>query len=170
MSDELDLGAVDRFTAGAVGRPGQRVFYLQARHGGQDVTVKCEKQHVAALGEYLRGLLSDLPSPDDVPHSATLELNEPAEPRFVVGSLGVAYDPADDRIVVLVEEVVPVDEEGEPDPVADEQKAALRFGITRGQAMAFADRAELLVAAGRPNCRFCGKPMDLEGHACPRMN
>ncbi len=170
MTESLDLGAVERFTAGAVGRPGRRTFYLQARQGSVEVAVKCEKQHVAALGEYLRGLLSDLPSPDDVPHEATLELAEPVEPRFVVGSLGVAYDPGDDRIVVLIEEIVPVDEEGEPDPVADEEKSTLRCSISRGQALAFADRAAELVAAGRPNCRFCGKPMDPDGHACPRMN
>jgi hypothetical protein len=26
------------------------------------------------------------------------------------------------------------------------------------------------VAQGRPNCGFCGQPMDAEGHVCPRMN
>jgi hypothetical protein len=26
------------------------------------------------------------------------------------------------------------------------------------------------VAAGRPNCRWCGFPIDPDGHPCPRMN
>ena len=44
--------------------PGQRVFYLQARDGELVVTVRCEKQQVAALAEYFAGLLDDLePTP-----------------------------------------------------------------------------------------------------------
>ena len=46
----------------------------------------------------------------------------------------------------------------------------MRLLVTRGQALAFAGRAAELVASGRPACRFCGLPMDPEGHPCPRMN
>jgi uncharacterized repeat protein (TIGR03847 family) len=42
--------------------------------------------------------------------------------------------------------------------------------LSRGQARAFARHAERVVAAGRPACRFCGGPIDPDGHACPRMN
>ena len=45
----FDLKPVDRITADAIGEPGERVFYLQARQGNQLVTVICEKEHVAAL-------------------------------------------------------------------------------------------------------------------------
>ena len=52
------------FTAGTVGPPGQRVFYFQARDGDTVVTLRCEKQQVAALAEYFAGLLDDLePTP-----------------------------------------------------------------------------------------------------------
>jgi hypothetical protein len=27
-----------------------------------------------------------------------------------------------------------------------------------------------VVAAGRPACLFCGLPVNIDGHACPRMN
>jgi hypothetical protein len=27
-----------------------------------------------------------------------------------------------------------------------------------------------VVEAGRPNCRWCGLPMNIDGHPCPRMN
>jgi uncharacterized repeat protein (TIGR03847 family) len=46
----------------------------------------------------------------------------------------------------------------------------LRVELTRGQALAFAGRAAELMASGRPSCRFCGLPIDPEGHPCPRMN
>jgi uncharacterized repeat protein (TIGR03847 family) len=42
--------------------------------------------------------------------------------------------------------------------------------ITEEQARAFARRAVALVAAGRPNCPFCGRPIDADGHICPRAN
>ena len=55
----LDLKPVDRITADAIGKPGERVFYLQARQGNRLVTVICEKEHVAALAQKVdRVLLS----------------------------------------------------------------------------------------------------------------
>ena len=68
MSESHDFESVERFTVGAVGEPGQRVFLFQARSGSVQVSVKCEKQQVAALTEYLQGVLADLPEvQDDTP-------------------------------------------------------------------------------------------------------
>ena len=61
-SFEIDTPFV--FTAGTVGEPGHRVFYVQAQGDGQVVTLKLEKQQVGALAEYLSGLLADLPTVD----------------------------------------------------------------------------------------------------------
>ena len=52
----------------------------------------------------------------------------------------------------------------------DETPATARFCFTLAQAAAFATFALELVAQGRPNCGFCGQPIDAEGHVCPRMN
>ena len=57
MSASFDLESPDHFTAGAVGPPGQRVFYLQARQERTVVTLKSEKEQVRALGEYLAEIL-----------------------------------------------------------------------------------------------------------------
>lgn len=170
MSDAIDLGDVDAFTTGTVGRPGQRTFFLQARTGTQVVTVKCEKAQVAALAQYLDKVLADLPVPEDRPMAEQLALRTPVETAFVLGPIAVGLDPRDDRVVLQLEELVPTDEEGEPDPVAEAVKATLRVQLTRGQARAFCDHAEEVVQAGRPSCRFCGHPMDPDGHICPRMN
>ena len=51
MGLSYEFDAVDAFTVGTVGRPGQRTFFLQARHAGERVTVKCEKQQAAAMAE-----------------------------------------------------------------------------------------------------------------------
>lgn len=160
MSTSFDLPAPDSFTPGTVGAPGQRVFYVQAREDDVVVTLRCEKQQVAALAEYLDGLLGDLaPAPYGVAVSDA-ELIEPVEEAWTVGPIGVAYDDAADRIVVVLEELVGEHEEG----------ASVRIRLTRAQVAAFVARGRELVAAGRPSCRLCGLPIDPEGHPCPRMN
>ena len=161
MSD-FDLEQPDRFTAGAVGEPGARVFYLQAAQGAAVVSLRLEKQQVAALAQYLLGVLSDLPvvTPDEL--LTELDLVEPVVPEWVVGTLSVAYDDAQDRIVLQADELV--DEE------AGEEGGHARFHLTRAQVVAYCNHAEDLVASGRPPCPICGQPMDPDGHVCPRSN
>jgi len=38
------------------------------------------------------------------------------------------------------------------------------------KAAAFVERANDLMKAGRPSCPVCSRPMDPEGHVCPRSN
>jgi uncharacterized repeat protein (TIGR03847 family) len=171
MDQRFEFDTVDVFTAGAVGRPGERVFFLQARTTSQAVTLKCEKQQVAALARYLGGMLDDLPVSDPVPEGDALELLEPVAPLYVVGPIGVGFDGSADRFVIGLEEAVPTDDEGDPvDPEAYERRSTTRLRITRAQAAAFIGRAQTLITAGRPRCRFCGQPIDPDGHPCPRMN
>lgn len=47
----------DRFVAGTVGEPGNRTFFLQARRGGDVVSVALEKSQVAVLAAQLNALL-----------------------------------------------------------------------------------------------------------------
>lgn len=161
MSASFDFDAPDHFTTGAVGPPGQRVFYLQARQARRIVTLKAEKGQVDALAEYLAGLLAQMKTetpaiPDD------LALLEPVEAAWDVGAIGVGYDQAKDRIVVEASEAS--EEEGEQEP------AAARFRITRAQAAGFVERAQELMRASRPPCPLCTLPIDPSGHICPRKN
>ena len=157
----FELESPDHFTAGAVGEPGGRVFYLQAREpGGSLVTLKSEKEQVRVLSEYLSRLLARLPSArEDAPPD--LDLIPPVEPAWVVASIGLGYDEAADRIVIEASEFV--EEEGD-------EPATARFRITRAQATGFVHRAEELMKGGRPLCPFCTQPMDPTGHICPRSN
>lgn len=178
MSSSFDLTEPDRFTAGTVGGPGRRVFYLQARQAGMVVTLRLEKQQVAALCEYLSGILADLPAVTD-PVPADLDLIEPVLEEWIVGALAVAYEEAADRILLVAEELVPLgdvdDEDDEPwaagaDPDDLPDPATARFRLTRAQAQALVAHGQRLVEAGRPICRICGRPMDPDGHFCPRNN
>jgi uncharacterized repeat protein (TIGR03847 family) len=160
----FDLPDPDVFTAGTVGPPGQRAFYLQARDGDLVITVRCEKQQVAALADYFEGLLDDLEPAPYGAASTDLDLIEPVQELWTVGPIGVAYDEPDDRIVVVLEELVA--EEG----VEEEDTDTVRVRLNRAQVSSFVEHSRELVAAGRPACRFCGLPIDPAGHPCPRMN
>jgi uncharacterized repeat protein (TIGR03847 family) len=162
---------VDAFTTGAIGEPGSRVFYLQARHGRQRVAVKCEKQQVSAIAAHLKKVLNDLPPPEDRPVAGALDLVEPVEQVFVLGPIGLGYDRSTDRLVVQLEEFSAADPD-DPELESDDDTADghIRLYVTRGQAASFCERAEQVVAAGRPDCRWCGHPIDPDGHPCPRMN
>jgi uncharacterized repeat protein (TIGR03847 family) len=176
MSTFFEFDEVDTFTAAAIGDPGSRVFYLHARSGQQRVTVKCEKQQVTAIAQYLRRVLSDLPPPEDRP--LPVDLHDPGEQSFVLGPIGLGYDRSNDRLLVQLEELVASDDEDDDDDDDDEVNAAedvsdrghIRLYVTRSQAAAFCDHADDLVAAGRPSCMWCGNPIDPDGHPCPRMN
>ena len=162
MSESYRLEAPEHFTVGTVGPPGERVFYLQAGEARSLVTLKCEKTQVAALGDYLAGLLARMTG--GAPAAGTAPaLLEPIEAAWPVGSLGVGYDEASDRIIVVANEAV--DEEQETPGEA----ASARFAITRAQAAAFVAHAHTLQRAGRPTCPMCGEPKD-PTHVCPRAN
>jgi len=188
VSNSFDLAAPDLFTAGTIGPPGQRVFYLQAREGHTLVTLKCEKEQVRVLGEYLGKLLERLSKPEAT-SAGDLALVEPVAPAWAVGSIGVGYDEAADRVVLVIEEVAEANEaetEGEEesesateavadaqeeeDAAAESDRASARVRLTRAQVAAFVGRAQSLIEAGRPTCRFCGRPMNPGGHKCARTN
>jgi uncharacterized repeat protein (TIGR03847 family) len=189
MSDSFDFAAPDLFTAGTIGPPGQRVFYLQTREGHTLVTLKCEKEQVRVLGEYLGKLLERLSKPAAT-SAGDLALVEPVTPAWVVGSIGVGYDEAADRVVLVIEEVSEGNEgetEGDDEPeaatetatesaheeedaAAESDRASGRVRLTRDQVAAFVGRAQSLVEAGRPTCRLCSRPMNPGGHKCARTN
>jgi uncharacterized repeat protein (TIGR03847 family) len=136
------------------------------------VTVKCEKQQVTAIAQYLRRVLSDLPPAEDRPLTGAVELQ--GEQSFVLGPIGLGYDRGNDRVLVQLEELVAADldddeaEEGGGGEAVD--RGHVRLYMTRSQAAAFCDHADELVAAGRQTCQWCGNPIDPDGHPCPRMN
>lgn len=178
--NRFDFDHVDRFTAGAVGEPGQRVFYLQVdAGGGPTVSFKLEKGQVAALAGYVAQLLADLPSPAPADVPTDLGLAEPVLAEWVVGGIGVAYDDVESRFVVRLDELVEAEDDAEidenpdhddDDRESDDSGGTARLTLTRGQAQAFVVRSALLVSSGRPPCPLCGRPIDADGHLCAKTN
>jgi uncharacterized repeat protein (TIGR03847 family) len=176
MSVYFDFDEVDAFTVGTLGEPGGRAFFLQARRGPTRVTIKCEKQQASAISGYLRRVLSDLPAPTEKPMAAAMELAAPVETAFVLGPVGLGYDRSNDMVLVQLEEVIALDEEGDPPdeegirPDEEPDRGHVRVFLTRSQAQAFCEHADAVVAAGRPACIWCAHPVDPDGHSCVRMN
>lgn len=144
---------------GAIGEPGARVFYLQARSDDQVVSFKVEKQQVAQLAAWLVTELSLMErAEEDAPPAI---LHEPVEPVWTIGPIGVAYDAETDRFLIEASELLLEDAIHEP--------AIARIRITRAQATALAVHGMAAVSAGRPPCPFCDLPLSDE-HICPRSN
>ncbi|WP_327366438.1 DUF3090 domain-containing protein [Streptomyces sp. NBC_01217] len=181
----------DRFVAGTVGLPGRRTFFLQASSGGRVTSVALEKTQVAALAERIDELLDEVvrrtggnsPVPAVAPMDVTdtAPLDAPVEEEFRVGTMALAWDGEEQRMIVeaqaqaLVELDVDSDEdlaEAEERLLQDEENGPpmLRVRLSGAQARAFAKRALDVVNAGRPPCPLCSLPLDPEGHVCPRQN
>lgn len=165
-----DLNPVDRITTDAVGEPGKRVFYIQARKGRRIVTVLCEKEHVAALAQAIdQFLLSQagdsaeaVVDPDPALDSG-MSLEFPLKPVFQAGQVSLGYDRASERLVVIAYELLEEEDE-------ETRPSVARFWATPAQMRAFSIQGQQVVVAGRPRCSMCGEPIDPAGHFCPRKN
>jgi uncharacterized repeat protein (TIGR03847 family) len=67
-------------------------------------------------------------------------------------------------MVVIVAQALQTEDQTEDDAVT------ARFWISRGQAKAMADNALDIVSKGRPMCALCGRPINPDGHFCPKRN
>jgi uncharacterized repeat protein (TIGR03847 family) len=171
MSRSFDLLEADFVTVGTVGEPGHRTFYLQVRNADETVTLKLEKQQVAALAQFLSDLLSDLPALPTPPPEAP-GLTEPVVAEWAIGTVQLGYEAPVDRFLIVAEEAVAVDPDLDPTLGAATpiDPATARFTISCAQASSIAKRGFELVESGRPPCPLCGNPLDPEGHSCPRTN
>jgi uncharacterized repeat protein (TIGR03847 family) len=191
----IELDPVDRITAGAVGEPGERTFFLQGRKGDRLVTLLVEKQQVQLLAASVVEILARIGReggegvPDD-----ELDLEEPVVPEWRVGRLSIGYEEDRDLLVLEAEELVPEDDDDDEDDEeiegigslefpeiekldpaesADQlgaEPGRVRFWASRDQMLSLARHGVAVCAAGRPSCQFCGNPIDADGHTCPAMN
>lgn len=178
----------ERFIAGTVGQPGQRTFFLQARSGARVTSVALEKQQVQILGERVDELLDELmgaggvatviPAMTPLDHVDNAPLEQPIVEEFRAGTITLSWDGEDERVVIEVFPVVEVEEPIEADEVElvdlpieePEPEELFVVRLTPVLARVFATRAASVVQAGRPSCQFCGGPVDVSGHLCPRAN
>jgi uncharacterized repeat protein (TIGR03847 family) len=175
MSAEIiELEDVDALGAGAVGEPGQRAFYIQARTEQTQLTVLVEKQQVDLLSteavEFLDRIAETYPElPFDVP-AAQSTLHEPTVPLFRAALIGIGFDPERELVLLELRERSENDDDESDDDDLEDDGYVARIYATRAQVRAMAARGAEAVAGGRPPCPLCEQPMDPAGHRCPRWN
>jgi uncharacterized repeat protein (TIGR03847 family) len=174
----------DRFVAGTVGPPGHRTFFLQARAGERLTSVALEKQQVEALAERIDELLDELmtgnPGGALIPAVTPLDLvdndplEQPIEEEFRAGTMTLSWDVTAERLVIEVfpytEAAVVSPEQRDEDLEEPEPEEIFLVRMGAGHARAFVERARSVLGAGRPDCPFCGEPIDPDGHLCVRAN
>jgi uncharacterized repeat protein (TIGR03847 family) len=188
MADSIEFDEIDSLATGAVGEPGQREFYIQARTSSTQLTVLVEKEQVALLATeavaFLDRIADDYPEDAGEIERAAAALREPTVPLFRARLIGLGFDPERERVLIELRERSEDDEEEgataapepEPSPTAasapieEEEGYVARIYATRSQVRAMAARGAAAVAAGRPPCPLCDMPMDPAGHRCPRWN
>lgn len=191
MSESFEFEQVQFVTAGAVGEPGARTFYIQIEAGDQRISLVAEKAQVrslAHLAQELLGRAGVTVTPDDLEETAH-RLREPLEPVWRAGSISLGMDDEAERFLLEIEELPADDEDavegdpGLPDDLGveadfeddvdfeDDAPAMARVWLTREQLAGMAAHAAYAVEAGaRETCRLCGRPIDPGGHVCPSMN
>src|SRR5215510_10282957 len=170
----------DRFVAGAVGQPGERIFYLQATANGRVTSVVLEKFQVSLLAERIDELLDEVlrrtGGQGTVPAAAPVGLADdgpldlPLTEDFRVGAIALAWDGEEERVVIEAQEETETPLEPLAEEVPENGPGVLRVRISPAAARAFSQRAMQIVGQGRPPCPLCGLPLDEEGHICPRQN
>ncbi|MEX0983718.1 MAG: DUF3090 family protein [Actinomycetota bacterium] len=167
----MELGPVDRITADAVGEPGMRTFYLQMRAGADLISVIVEKEQVQLLAGSVLELLEIEPGAAVGVMEEAMALEEPIDPRWRAGRLSIGFEHERDRFVLEVEEWRPEPEEGAIEAATDEPEGeTITLSATREQMLALSSHGATVAERGRPRCRFCGNPIDPEGHTCPATN
>ncbi len=167
---EIDLDPTSHILTDAIGKPGERVFYLQGWQDERVVSLLVEKVQIQTLAigieQFLTELVTrypDLPAAVGEFEEYKMHIQPPVDPLFRVGELGLAYDSDRDLMILVAREV---QAEGS-DP---EEAGVVRFWCTREQMRALGRWGLELSNRGRPICPQCGEPMEPEGHFCPKKN
>lgn len=167
---ELDLDPVLHITVDAIGKPGERVFFIQGNSNTETITLLIEKIQLQSLvmgiEQFFIELAEDHPDLKIEPaeyKEEDMHIQAPIEPLFRVGELGIAYDAESDTVCLVAKEILT----GKGDP---EDTNTVRFWCTRSQLKVLSLWGADVISRGRPICPQCGQPMDPEGHFCPKKN
>lgn len=168
--EEIDLQPVTHILVDAIGPPGQRVFYLQGWQDDRMVTLIVEKFQIQSLAIGLEQFLVEIVEKNPTLSQATADYEEekmhilpPVDPLFRVGELGLGYDEDNDLLILVARELIGEDQDAE-------QAGVVRFWCTRSQLRAMSNWGIEIASRGRPLCPQCRKPMEPEGHFCPKKN
>jgi len=156
-----DFGEAVSVDAEAIGQPGNRRFRLLVRSTSQTAAVWMEKQQLAGIGEWFEETVKKLDddSGDKPPDVEPTPFGAIFDVEIQVLQVALGYQEDGGLFVIQVF-----------DDQASVEEPAFYCRLTRGQCRVLSRKISEVVAGGRPICPLCGRPMEPEGHVCPRSN
>ncbi len=168
--EEIDLNPITHITIDAIGKPGQRTFFIQGWKETESISLVVEKIQIQTLSVGVEQFLAevaerfpDLPEAVGEYDEEKMRIQPPVDPLFRAGELGLAYEEDRDVVVLIVREVL-------LDDMQPDDARTVRFWCTRSQIRVMARWGLELAGRGRPTCPYCGQPMDPDGHFCAKKN
>ena len=166
-NEEIILDPVDHITVDALGKPGERIFYIHAIKGSEKVSIIIEKFQLQSLLEGIEDFFleiqkqfPELEEPIVSFQEEKMRILPPIDPVFRAGDMGLAYDENRNLACIFAREAVP----------QDQVTRFVRFWCTRSQLIAFERWGAVVLQHGRQICPQCGQPMEPDGHFCPKKN
>jgi len=170
FNQEYELNPVTHITADAIGKPGARIFYLQARTEGTTITVIVEKIQLITLAESVEQFLDEIQErqphlevASSVYEEDAMRIQMPIDPLFRVGDMGLIYDDERDMVCIVAKELLLTEDK-------EKKESEVRLWCSRSQLYALAVWSLEISSRGRPICPQCGQPEEPEGHFCPKKN
>ena len=165
-----------------IGEPGSRQFFFVIESELGQTVISSEKEQVIALIERLEEILREirirhLNSKQYVPTPLIVhqEIPFPVEESFHAGLIGITWIAETEQISIEIQEYSSDPEFQELLPIGDEIVGEYAPDIAGacleiGQVKNFISESKVKIDSGRQPCPFCGLPIDLSGHLCPRAN
>ena len=197
MSHSYEFSNLDGFSCGAIGPKGKRIFYVQLREGEMILSLKMEKQQVAALTDFLDSTLAEVFN-HRVPRKEEEDygfLDSFGGGELPPGDLPSVEDPLDSHAFLSDYDEPFFSDPDEPDWIVGkigaayqqnkdfivlwmeelaaeegEGQSVAKFPLQVEQASNFVRQARTVMAAGRPPCPYCRAPLNWEDGFCPCWN
>jgi len=153
---------VTRLVAEAIGEPGKRTFRVVVDSGSSTAAVWLEKDQLLQLALGIQQILGSESGQRASSGTPPVEREATGLTRldFKTDKLTLGHD-AERNLFVI-------------DAYDQEQEyldiATLRIWINLFQIEQFTEEALRVCAAGRPICPLCQRPINPDGHVCPRVN
>ena len=148
----------------ALGQPGQRTFRILVDSGSSSAIIWLEKEQLFQLALAIHQLLATLAEEEEKEASGTpppdREAPELTHLDLKSGRMVLGHDGSRGLFIIDAHDI-------EDD---DEETATVRVWANKDQVNEFAEQSLQVCAAGRSLCPLCGRPIDPDGHRCPRVN
>lgn len=174
---EINLDPCTKLTTDAIGKPGERTFFLQGETDNETITLIYEKIQlqslIVAIVRFFESLHEKYPDLDlEVGKFSdqNMSILPPVDPLFRVGDLNLTYDADIDKVCIVVKEIIFEQEDPAAQMQAQEEARIINFWCTREQLSQFANWSVELVQRGRAICPLCNEPIGPDGHLCPKKN